>query len=94
MKPHELEQMKKAGFLKVPESNEIVDEVLRWYFSTVEARDVDYMNGIIKKLTWNDVKSLVEYEATWIATRDLAKYCFIADNEYVKFCSEKKKADS
>lgn len=83
MKPHELKRMRDSGFLREPESNETVEEVIRWYFSTVEARDVDYMSGVIKKLTWEDVKSLVTYEPTWIGTRDLAKYAFIADVVYI-----------
>lgn len=75
-----------------PESNDTVDEVIRWYFVTTEARDVDYMSGTIKKLTWEDVKSLVSYEPTWIPTRDLAAFCFQADAEYISYIQKNKES--
>lgn len=74
--------------LRQPESNETVDLCIQWYFSTVEARSYDYMSGVISKLTWNDVKSLVEYKYSPINIQELASICFTIDNEYIKVMSE------
>lgn len=80
--------------IKPVESNEEIDEAIRWFFVTLEARDVDYMSGTIKKITWNDVKSLVGYEPTWIPTRDLAAYCFQADSEYQRYIQKQRESQN
>lgn len=69
--------------MKVPQSNEFIDQCCNWYYSTLEAREIDYMSGMIKKLTWKDIKSLVEYKPTTIPLRDLAAIAFVIDETYL-----------
>lgn len=76
--------------IKAPESNDDVDEAIRWYYSTISARGHDYAAGLIMKLTWDHVKSLVGYEPTFLSTRDLAFYCFVLDSVYLEFLVENK----
>lgn len=78
------------GMIVVPESNSEIDEAIRWYYSTITARAHDYMAGLIMKLTWEDVKSLTEYEPSFLPTRDLAAYSFVIDSVYLEFLVKNK----
>jgi len=76
--------------LKEPESNDLVDLCAGWYYSTIEAREVDHMSGLIKKLTWRDVKELLEYRPSPVPVRDLAAIAFVIDDTYITHCAKQR----
>tara|TARA_B110000977_G_C11029531_1_gene474645 strand:+ start:1320 stop:1568 length:249 start_codon:yes stop_codon:yes gene_type:complete len=76
--------------ITVPESDSFVDQCCSWYYSTIEARDIDYMSGMIKKMTWLDVKSLLEYRPIDLPIRDLAAMVFVIDETYLSHVSKQR----
>ena len=77
-------------FKNPPESNEEIDEAIRWYFRVLPARRVSYFAGIVEKLSWEDVKSLVGFEFSWVPTVRLAHYSFEFDEIYINHLSDLK----
>lgn len=92
MKTHELEKLEASGMIKEPESSQLVDLCCSWYYSVVEARANDNMNGVPMKLTWDDVKSLNEYKPSPVPIRDLAAISFSIDDAYIRFLVKQREA--
>jgi len=92
MKVHELKKLEASGMMVEPESNQLVDLCCSWYYSVVEARANDTMNGVPMKLTWEDVKSLNEYKPSPVPIRDLAAVSFSIDEAYIRHLVEQREA--
>ncbi len=76
-----------------PESTIEVDSVIQWYYSTLPAREIDSMGGTVKKLSWRDVRDLLEYKPHPFPASDLAEICFAIDEVYINYCLKQREAN-
>lgn len=76
------------GMMKEPESNDDVDECIRFFYETLRYRKLDYNSGFYDSVTPDVIDRLYEIEPTRLHVLYLYYILPTLDNEYARYISK------
>lgn len=70
--------------IELEESNNDIDEALRWYNRVLDWREVDYNTGIYKRIRFEEIKMFRSVYFTYLDDEYLFEVVNSIDYEYIK----------